>query len=70
MQYVFNHTGILLCCILKCVQTSPVFSYLLGMEIIQLLTPNKSEISPGPLEGANLYSFLFGKLFLQKIVNC
>lgn len=39
--------------------TSPVFSYLLGHEIVKLINPNKAAISPSAFSGANLYSFLF-----------
>lgn len=42
----------------------PVFAFLLAKVIVILLTPNKAEISPGPLEGANLYAFLFGTLVI------
>lgn len=36
-----------------------MFAYLLGKEIVALLTPDLTSISPGPLKGANLYAFLF-----------
>ncbi|KAJ3280944.1 Multidrug resistance protein 1 [Borealophlyctis nickersoniae] len=37
----------------------PVFGFTLAKIITILLRPNKADIAPGPMEGANLYAFIF-----------
>jgi ABC-type multidrug transport system fused ATPase/permease subunit len=49
--------GIIAACIAGAV--NPIFAWLLGKEIVVLINPDTSKIAPGPMEGANLYAFLF-----------
>lgn len=49
--------------------TSPVFAYLLGKEIVQLIKPDTSNISPGPMAGANLYAFLFVVVGIASLIG-